>query len=321
MQFSPSVYEHAARLIDRSPWEVSRNLDLIIEGQVAAYGLYGHSPVVIGIDIYNLEAEGYGAVISQPAGNGIPAISAPPFSTTDEILSLPPLNPRTDGRIPLIVEAGKRVAQRCPAADVRIPLSGPFSIATNLMGIENLLCDITMNPDKVRQALFHLLEGQVKFCEEVAEKGLDIAFFESAAAPPLLSPELFREIELGPLQEIMQKTAAIVGHAVPCVIGGDTYPILEALLETGTGYLICPIETDQAKFMAKMKNHPEVMVRINMNHAIVSSGDLEAVYAEVDRVLELAASRGKVCIGTGALPYETDPQVVLESREYIRSIS
>ena len=87
------------------------------------------------------------------------------------------------------------------------------------------------------------------------------------------------------------------------------------------GYLICPIETDQAKFMAKMKNHPEVMVRINMNHAIVSSGDLEAVYAEVDRVLELAASRGKVCIGTGALPYETDPQVVLESREYIRSIS
>ena len=45
----------------------------------------------------------------------------------------------------------------------------------------------------------------------------------------------------------------------------------------------------------------------------------DAIYAEVDRVLELAAERKYVCIGTGALPYETDPDAVLKIREYILS--
>ena len=33
--------------------------------------------MVVGIDIYNLEAEAYGALVGTPEGNGIPAISAP----------------------------------------------------------------------------------------------------------------------------------------------------------------------------------------------------------------------------------------------------
>jgi len=40
---------------------------------------------------------------------------------------------------------------------------------------------------------------------------------------------------------------------------------------------------------------------------------------EVDRVLELANNRGRVCIGTGCLPFETDPQMILKTKEYILS--
>ncbi len=40
---------------------------------------------------------------------------------------------------------------------------------------------------------------------------------------------------------------------------------------------------------------------------------------EVDRVLELANNREKVCIGTGCLPFETDPEAVLKTKEYILS--
>ena len=74
IDFCPSVYEHAARLIDKSPWQVSRDPDLLAQGHVRAFETYQHSPVVLGIDIYNLEAEAYGAVVKQPVGNGIPAI-------------------------------------------------------------------------------------------------------------------------------------------------------------------------------------------------------------------------------------------------------
>ena len=319
MQFSPSVYEHAARVIGKSPWEVSRSAGLLAQGNIEAFRLYEHCPVVVGIDIYNLEAEAYGAPVEQPAAGGIPAIHRHPYSTTEELLNLEPLNPRTDGRIPMVIEAAKRVAHECPDADVRIPLAGPFSIATNLMGFEALLCEVHSNPDSVVEVLHHLVTGQVKFCKEIAANGLDIAFFESAAAPPLLSPQQFKDIELAALRQTMEKTGAILGHPVPCVIGGDTAPILEAILETGTGYVCCPAETDQQLFMEKMSGHPGVMVRINMDPRPMTAKNFEAVEKEVDRVLTLAENRQNVCIGTGCLPFETDPHVVLRTREYILS--
>jgi len=319
MEFSPSVYEHAARVIGKSPWEVSRSAELLAQGNIEAFRLYKHRPVVVGIDIYNLEAEAYGAPVEKPGSNGIPAIYRHPYTTLEELMSLKPLNPKKDGRIPMVIEAAKRVAGECPQADVRVPLAGPFSIATNLMGFESLLCEVLNKADLVVKVLHHLVTGQVELCKEIARNGLDIAFFESAATPPLLSPQQFRDIEFGALKEIMEKTSAVVGHPVPCVIGGNTAPILEAILETGTGYVCCPAETDQQLFMEKMKAAPSVMVRINMDPRPMTSKNFQAVYKEVDRVFALAENREKVCIGTGCLPYETDPEVVLKTREYILS--
>jgi len=321
VEFSPSVYEHAARVIGKSPWQVSRDVRLLSQGNIEAFRLYRHRPVVVGIDIYNLEAEAYGAPVERPAGNGIPAISRHPYSTAGELVNLEPLNPKTDGRIPMIIEAAKRVARECPEADVRIPLAGPFSIAANLMGFENLLCEALSDPDSVAEALHHLVTGQVGLCREIVRNSLDIAFFESAAAPPLLSPAQFRQIELPALKEIMENTGAVVGHPVPCIIGGNTAPILEAILETGTGYVCCPAETNQQLFMEKMKAHPDVMVRINMDPRGITSKNFADVEKEVDRVLALAENRQKVCIGTGCLPFEADPEVVLYTKEYISSRS
>jgi uroporphyrinogen decarboxylase len=319
VQFCPSVYEHAARVIGKDPWEVSRNSRLLSKAHIEAFRLYNHCPVVVGIDIYNLEAEAYGAIVDSPAGFGVPAIVRYPYSTVKELISLKPFNPKTDGRIPMVIEAAGRVADECPGADVRVPLSGPFSLATNLVGFENLLCEIHTGPDLVADALEHLVAGQVEFCKEVVRQDLDIAFFESAAVPPLLSPDNFRDIELGALKMIMEETSVIVGHPVPCIIGGDTAPILDSILETGTGYICCPAKTDQKIFMEIMRAHPEVMVRINMDPGPMTAKNFGVLEKEVDRVFELANNREKVCIGTGCLPFETDPEAVLKTKEYIQS--
>jgi uroporphyrinogen-III decarboxylase len=275
----------------------------------------------VGIDIYNLEAEAYGAVVGRAAGNAIPAICkySYSYSSVKELNTLEPFDPKTAGRIPMVIEAAERVRNNCPDADVRIPLSGPFSLAANLVGFENLLCEIQTAPDLVAGALRHLVAGQVEFCKEVVRNGLDIAFFESSATPPLLSPQQFRQIELGALREIMQMTAAVVGHPVPCIMGGDTLPILDDILQTGTGYVCCPAKTNQQKFMEKMIKHPEVTVRINMDARAITSKNFDDVEKEVDRVLALTDNRPNVCIGTGCLPFEAEPDVVLKTKEYILS--
>ncbi len=317
MQFSPSIYEHAASLIHKSPWETSRDGDLLFHAHKTAFELYRHSPVIVGIDIYNLEPEAYGAVVQQPRLNGIPAITNPICSSARDIAELPIFDPYCAGRIPMVLEVGARLAEILPEADVRIPVSGPFSIASNLVQFETLLLEIITMPDKVLEALYHLIEGQVNFCKAILQHGLDIAFFESAATPPIISPQIFHEIELPPLKTLLQQAEAILGHPVPCIIGGNTAPILDAILETGTAYVICPSETDQERFMAHMEDYPDVMVRINMNPAILSEGNFDAVVREADRVIALAKKRERACIGTGVLPYETNPDVVLKVKDYI----
>jgi uroporphyrinogen decarboxylase len=321
MEVSPSVFEHAARFIGRTPWEVSREGDLIYQAHARAYEFYRHAPIMVGIDIYNLEPEAYGARIDQPSGHNIPAIGHHPCGEVAALLDLPPLDPATAGRIPVLIEAATRLAARFPEADIRVPVSGPFSIASNLVGFDTLLMEVITDPALVARVLLHLGEGQVRFARAIKEAGLDVAFFESAACPPMLSPPLFRELELPALRDLMHRIGQVVGHPVPCIIGGNTAPILEAMLETGSGYLIAPFETDQEIFLQKVADRPEVKIRVNIDLRVLVSGTRRQISAEADRVLALAASRPNVCLGTGALPFETEPENVRFLQHYVASRS
>ena len=54
--FCPSVYEHAARVMGRTPWEVSRDGSLLAQGHIEVFRLYSHRSVIVGTDTYNLAA-------------------------------------------------------------------------------------------------------------------------------------------------------------------------------------------------------------------------------------------------------------------------
>ena len=313
---SLSVYEHAAAFLGKTPWEVSRDADLVYEAHRCAYELYRHFPVVVGIDIYNLEAEAYGCEIVRPAGTGIPAITRPLFDSLDEALAIEAFDPLTAGRIPMMLEAAQRLQSDFPDADIRLPVSGPFSVAQNLLGLTPLILEVATRPQQVAEFLLRLVPGQVSLSRGVLDAGLGVAFFESAAAPPLLSPTQFRQVELPALKQAIELVSAEAGQALPCIIGGDTEPIIDAMMETGTGFLICPAETDRREFLEKMRAYPEVKVRVNLDPRLYTCGTREEILAEVDGVIELAGRQPNVLLGTGAIPYETPPAKLLLLKEY-----
>lgn len=316
--FNPSVYEHAARFAESTPWETSRDAELMYRGHRDAWLEYRHTPIVVGIDIYNLEPEAYGARVENPGGDGIPAIHEPLFRTLEDALDIPPFDPRRDGRIAMVIDVGRRLKSALPEADVRIPIAGPFSIAFNLRGINQLCEDVATRPEDVAAWLMRLAENQAVFSKAVINAGLDVAFFESAAAPPLLSPRQFRNVELPALKRILETTARIAGHAVPCIMGGNTVKILDAILETGTGYVVCNVETDQQSFVDRLcETHPHVNVRINMDPRIVACDSAPAIYREVDRIVAIASGRKNCLMGTGCLPLETPPANIRLIREYL----
>jgi uroporphyrinogen decarboxylase len=316
--FSPAVYEHASRFVERTPWEVSRDPELLFAGHRAAYLEYRHQPIAVGIDIYNLEAEAYGATIEQTEADAIPAIHKPLFSTLEEGVNLKPFDPERDGRMAMVLAVGQRLKRELPEADVRIPVAGPFSIAFNLRGINNLCLDAALRPEDTAQFLQRLAENQAVLCRAVAAAGLDVAFFESAASPPMLSPKQFHELELPALRRILALAAECVGHPVPCIMGGDTYPILEDILSTGTSYLVSNVETNQAAFIEQVaRTHPQVKVRVNMDPGIVACREPDRIHREIDRILSLVNGRENCLLGTGALPLETPPENIRLIKEYI----
>jgi uroporphyrinogen decarboxylase len=316
--FTPAVYEHAARFVGKTPGEVSRDGELLFRAHRGAYLEYRHQPIAVGIDIYNLEAEAYGAEVELPGGDAVPAIHKPLLASLEDGLALKPFAPLSDGRIAMVLAAGQRLKREFPEADVRIPVAGPFSIAFNLRGINGLCEDVALRPGETARLLWQLAENQAVLCRAVAAASLEVAFFESAAAPPMLSPRQFREVELPALRRILEIAADSVGHPVPCIMGGNTYPILNDLLSTGTSYLVSNVETNQQAFVEAVgRTHPHVKVRVNMNPGIVACPEPERIYREIDRVLAFAGGRPNCLLGTGALPLETPPENIRLIKNYL----
>ena len=69
--------------------------------------------------------------------------------------------------------------------------------------------------------------------------------------------------------------------------------------------------------MKRVADREDVRIRINIDLRIVASGTHAEIEAEADRVLELGGDRSNVCMGTGALPYETEPENVLHLMSYV----
>jgi len=320
VEFAPAVYEHAAACIGMTPWEVSRKADLLFQAHAEAYRLYEQRPIVPGIDIYNVEAEAYGARIEPAEGSVVPSIVQKPCESMRDLLDLRHPDPVRAGRIPMVLEAACRLKEEFPHADVGVPLSGPFSLASNLVGFDTLLSEAMTDPETSLQALFHLAEGQIAICEAVARAGLQTTLFESGAAPPLLSPGLFRDLVFPPVRRLIESAAAVLGDPPAFIIGGNTGPILDALLGTGTRYLICPAETNQAAFMEKIASRSDVRVRVNIDPGVFATGPWERILPALEGAAALARMKPDTQVGSGVLPYETDTELVLKARSHVASL-
>jgi len=145
-----------------------------------------------------------------------------------------------------------------------------------------------------------------------------VAFFESAAAPPILSPQQFHDLELPALRRILEVASNCLGRPVPCIMGGNTYPILDDILSTGTNYVACNVETNQRAFVeAVARQQPNVKIRVNLDPGVVACSNPERIYRAIDHVLDIVGGRPQCVMGTGALPLETPPENIRLIREYV----
>ena len=319
MIFSPGIYEHAAALVERTPWEVSRNSALLAEAHRVAWECYHHPLIVAGIDVYNLEPEAYGAVVSEPSGVNIPSISRHPCEEVEDLLQLSPLVPANCPRIRDTLEAGKALKADCPGAQVHIPMCGPFALGIGLLGMNDILMAVAEDPEELKDALQHLLRGQKAFLEAIHQSGLKPMIFESGTTPPLLPVDAFQSIEAPLLQELFDHARSLSGEAPACVIGGDAAQIAKSFLEAGPGWVIAPSETDQAAFLKTAVAFPGIHIRVNMSATLLLDPSADKIRTEAERCLALASTRPNTSVGCGVVPFETDPETLISVQSIIEN--
>ena len=316
--FSPAIYEHKAALINRLPSEVCRDVDLLIESVKAEYEIYHPDILIVGIDIYNIEAEALGCEINYECGFGVPTIKSRILNDSNlKEMNIP--NPQKDGRMPLIIKATEEI-QKALGKEVYVcaGVSGPLSLASSLMGNENILIALIEDPDYIAEVLKFTTSVCKVYTSAILETGADVMVFDSAAAPPLISPNQYKEIILPNVKELFSSLYSGGSKFLSYIVGGDTVDILEYFIEAGTKNIICDFNADLNIFLEKSKVS-NIMLRKNFNPSTLVNKNNEEIEQETLAILKQGKDYNRFIFGTGILPYNIDKEKVLKLKDVVNS--
>jgi uroporphyrinogen decarboxylase len=315
--FVPAIYEHKAALIKKTPSEVACNENLLYDSLLAEYDMYSPDILTVGIDVYNIEPEAIGCKVKFSNGLEVPIIQEHILGNSNlKELKIP--DPEKDGRMPLIIESARRINTKVGKnVYVCVAISGPFSLAASLMGQENILFAMMEDPDYVIEVLKYCLSVLKIYIDQITKSGLDIVVFDSAASPPMVSPNQYKNIILPVVQELFGILKSKGCKFLSYIAGGNTQGILDNILTTGANNILCDFNADLDLYLEKSKDK-NILLRKNINPALVTSDD-EELRSEVIKLLQKGKNYSGFILGTGILQYDTRPEKVKIIQESINS--
>jgi len=318
--FVPSIYEHTARVIGRSPSEVAKDEDLIVEGQLRSYELYKHDLVSVGIDIYNVECEALGAKVNYYNDQTIPSIKELMLENKKNFSQLEIPDPDRSGRMPIMLGATERINKEIGKETlVNGTVMGPFTLAVALRGLENFLMDLFFDTEFAIELLNFCKCVSLNYAKHFIKIGVGISINESHIAPPLLSPDLFKknvfQIEKDMIGELKEMGLDHVG----LISGGDTTEIAKYMVETGSSLLIADYNTDQ-KYYKELCAKKNILLRANIDPKIIERGVEEEIEDSVKKTINSCGDYNKFIIGCGVVSYNTTIENILMFKNIVEKV-
>ncbi len=312
--FVPSIYEHGAAVIGKSPCETSRSAELMARAAVESYRRYAHDLVTVGIDIYNIEAEAWGCALSGGEGMSVPGVITHPLAELPELEFAQRSEPvpGEDNRLGLFVEAvGEVVAEIGDSVWVYGCLGGPFSQAVELRGFDNLVMDMLTAPDAVHAFLDRLTAATLEHARRVSASGAGVYLYESWATLPLITVDIFRDYVTPHNKRIVQSIKREHTTPPPAVImGGDVTLIGGFFLDMGVSLIAVDYLADFAKLRANFDG-TNTIVRGCVDPKMIERGDWDGLERMLDHLAEKSQGMHNFVWGCGCVSYATPPEHLL----------
>jgi uroporphyrinogen decarboxylase len=320
--FLPAIYEHKGWFVGETPSAVARNAHLLTRALQAEYESVQPDALIVGVDIYNIEAEAIGCSVNFYEGNdtSVPAIGSEGavFHGTEDVASLRIPDPQKDGRMPLNLEVARNIVKLLgKEIPIRGAVSGPFSLAAHLAGPAKFFLLTMMQPDLAKELLKFASEVIKQYGKAFIEQGCGVIMFDSHASPDLLPPQMYRELVLPPTQGVIAYFRELGLQHVPLIIGGNTTKILDAYLETGANNILCDTKANPKEFIEKCaKAHRAFRRNIDSSDFLQVNSD--EVYKRALNSLEESGGYPGFILGSAVLPYGTPVSLLTAMREAIQ---
>jgi [methyl-Co(III) methanol-specific corrinoid protein]:coenzyme M methyltransferase len=218
----------------------------------STYKLFGFECGVAPFDLC-IEAEALGCEINVYAHSEdllYPTIKKKLIHNEAEMEIVTPSNLTERGRVPLMVEAIKLLKKEIGSeAAVGTYVLGPFTLAGQIMELNDLLKLSFKKPDKIGKLLDQLADTIIRVAGQYEKAGADyITVREMGATSDVLSPRVFKSLILPYLKKIFEKlTVPSVLH-----ICGKTNDIVPFMAESGAKAISVDQKNDAAETRKKL---------------------------------------------------------------------
>jgi uroporphyrinogen decarboxylase len=316
--FIPTIFEHSAKVIGKTPSQIAQDEDLIVESQLACYEIYRHDLISIGVDIYNLEYEALGAKVFFPENEELPSISETMISTPEDIDKLRVPDPEKDGRMPMFLNAVQRVNEKVgDEVIVNGTVVGPFTLAAIMRGFENFVMDLVMEPEFAYKLMEFANKVSLAFAESYIKRGVGLSINESWIAPPLLSPAFYAENVVGYEKSLILSIKKLGQKNVALISGGNTTDIVDDMITTGTSLLLADSECDR-QYYKKVCAKNNILMRASIASKIVEDGNETKMREAAEEVIKDCRDYSGFIFGCGIVSYDTKPENVVKLKRIVR---
>ncbi len=304
---APYMGNYGIKVAGKSLSQCYENAKSMAEAQIAAWEIFHQDIVVVQSDNYYM-AEAFGAPVEH-GKDSMPVLTDFVVKSPGDVYQLEPVNPKTDGRMPVYIEAEKRIHDVLQdSVAIRGCGTGPFVLAGHLCGIERLLMWMIETDNEIEDHareldfLFSLgLETLIAYAEAQLEAGATIIqLADSLASLKVISPAMFRKYVFPYEKEFFSRiqSACRAHDAVALLhICGDNTQVFDDYARIGADIIAIDHAAKLSEAVRIIDNRACIIGNMNPSGTLLF-GTPQEVHAEALQCLE--AARGhRYLLGTG----------------------
>ena len=323
---APFMFDLAAVWYGISVGKFATDGEAMARAQLALYEELGQDVIFIGSDNYYI-AEGFGCKAHIP-DDEIPHLDVPAVKSLDDVYSLEVPDPLTDGRMPVMLEATRRVKEAVgDTVTIRTPGTGPFALASYFIGTQEFLVEVGLaeaglpeaNPEAIHHALNLATDALIAFGQACFDAGSDILHCgDSLASCDMISPKQYEKYAF-PYQKKVIEAWQAYGARTLLHICGDSSKVLHLYAETGADIVEIDHKVDLAYAKQIIGDKTCLLGNVDTVSALLL-GSPDKVRQASEACIAAAAQGGRYMLGSGCMvPRPTPVENVKAMIEVARS--